>query len=35
MDDNMVIERLEIPQSVIQLEDEIAVSAPIRKFTFY
>jgi hypothetical protein len=31
----MVIERPETPQSVTQLENEIAVSAFIRKFTFY
>jgi hypothetical protein len=35
MDDDMVIERPEIPQLVTQLEDEIAVSALIRKFIFY
>jgi hypothetical protein len=31
----MAIERPEIPQPVTQLEDKIAVSAPIRKFTFH
>jgi hypothetical protein len=31
----MTIERLETPQPVTQLENEIAVSAPTRKFTFY
>jgi hypothetical protein len=31
----MAIERPETPQPVTQLKDEIAVSAPTRKFTFY
>jgi hypothetical protein len=31
----MAIKRPEIPQPVTQLEDKIAVSAPIRKFTFH
>jgi hypothetical protein len=35
MDDDMAIERPETPQPVTQLEDEIAVSALIRKFTFH
>jgi hypothetical protein len=33
--DDMAIERPEIPQPVTQSEDEIAVSASIRKFTFH
>jgi hypothetical protein len=35
MDDDMAIERPETPQPVTQLENEIAVSASIKKFTFY
>jgi hypothetical protein len=35
MDDEMAIERLEIPQPDTQSEDEIAVSIPIKKFTFH
>jgi hypothetical protein len=35
MDDEMAIVRLEIPQLDIQSENEIAVSALIKKFTFY
>jgi hypothetical protein len=35
MNDDMAIERLETPQPVTQLENEIAVSAPTRKFTFH
>ena len=31
----MAIERSEIPQPVTQLEDKIAVFAPIKKFTFH
>ena len=31
----MVIERPEIPQPDTQSENEIAISAPIKKFTFY
>jgi hypothetical protein len=31
----MTIERPKIPQPVTQLKNEIAVFAPIRKFTFY
>jgi hypothetical protein len=31
----MAIVRPEIPQPDTQSEDEIAVSAPIKKFTFY
>jgi hypothetical protein len=33
--DKMAIERPVIPQSDTQSEDEIAVSVPIKKFTFY
>jgi hypothetical protein len=35
MDDKMAIERSEIPQSDTQSENEIAISAFIKKFTFY
>jgi hypothetical protein len=35
MDDDMTIEKPEIPQPVTQSENEIAISIPIRKFTFY
>jgi hypothetical protein len=35
MNDEMVIVRLKIPQLDTQSEDEIAVSVPIKKFTFY
>ena len=35
MDDEMAIVRLEIPQPDIQSEDEIAISAFIKKFTFH
>jgi hypothetical protein len=31
----MTIVKPEVPQLDIQLENEIAVSAPIKKFTFY
>jgi hypothetical protein len=35
MDDDMAIERPETPQPITQSENEIAVSALIRKFTFH
>jgi hypothetical protein len=35
MDDDMAIERPETPQPVTQSENEIAISAPTRKFTFH
>jgi hypothetical protein len=35
MDDDMAIEKPKTPQLITQLENEIAVSASIRKFTFY
>jgi hypothetical protein len=35
MDDDMAIERPETPQPITQSENEIAVSAPTRKFTFH
>jgi hypothetical protein len=35
MDDEMAIVRSEIPQPNTQSEDEIAVSAPTKKFAFY
>jgi hypothetical protein len=35
MENEMAIERLKIPQSDTQSENEIAVSAFIKKFTFY
>jgi hypothetical protein len=35
MDDDMAIERPKIPQPVTQSKNKIAVSVPIRKFTFY
>jgi hypothetical protein len=35
MDDNMAIERPEIPQPITQLKDEIVIFTFIRKFTFH
>jgi len=35
MNDEIAIVRLETPQSDTQSENKIAVSAPIKKFTFY